>query len=194
MEGRRLPRRSWLLALIPLAFGMAAVADRDEQSPLPPNAVADRIVVDKTRHIMTLYSHEQPLRSCAGPRRPRYQDAGRRQPYARGPIQHRRAQSAKRVPPIPAHQLSGSWRCGGSRGTWGKSRRRYHDSWHQKWPRLARYIPATGRLDRRLHRRHRSGNGRNLAGGARRYSDRDQAINSSASRARPSAGEQGQFR
>ena len=65
MQRPRLSRRSWLLALIPLAFGMAAVADRDEQSPLPPNAVADRIVVDKTRHIMTLYSHEQPLRSYA---------------------------------------------------------------------------------------------------------------------------------
>jgi len=65
MQRPRLPRRSWLLALIPLAFGMAAVADSDEQSPLPPDAVADRIVVDKTHHIMTLYSHEQPLRSYA---------------------------------------------------------------------------------------------------------------------------------
>ena len=65
MERPRLPRRSWLLALIPLAFGTAIVADRDEQSPLPPNAVADRIVVDKTRHIMTLYNHEQPVRSYA---------------------------------------------------------------------------------------------------------------------------------
>jgi murein L,D-transpeptidase YafK len=65
MQRPRLPRRFWLLALIPLAFGRAAIGDGDEQPPLPANAVADRIVVDKARHIMTLYSHEQPLRSYA---------------------------------------------------------------------------------------------------------------------------------
>ena len=65
MQRPRLSRRFWLLALIPLAFGRAAIGDGDEQPPLPANAVADRIVVDKARHIMTLYSHEQPLRSYA---------------------------------------------------------------------------------------------------------------------------------
>ncbi|HEX8244520.1 MAG TPA: L,D-transpeptidase family protein [Longimicrobium sp.] len=97
-----MPRRHWIAsatALVTLAAGVAAWANRADQPPLPPGATAERVVVDKRARTLTLLDHGRPLKTYrvslgAHPLGPKQQEGDERTPEGVYRLDYRKAESS----------------------------------------------------------------------------------------------------
>jgi hypothetical protein len=146
---------------------------------VPPSPLqADRVVIEKFRHLMTLYRGGKPLRRYvvalgSGGLGPKRRQNDKRTPEGLYRIDGRTPRSGYHLALHISYPNAGDIAAAKARGD---ARRRHHDPWDPQRIRLVGSATQGDGLDGRVYRHHRRGNRGNLEACAGRHPGGDQAV------------------